>query len=83
MEEMRTEEGSNPMRATDWSVAYSRFLFLYDRPRPVARKQSVAAPVSKLTYEEVDGWSGERLRKELERSPARAAEIESVLSRKS
>jgi hypothetical protein len=61
MEEMRTEEGSNPMRATDWSDAYSRFLFLYDQPRSVARRRPSAAPRTGITHEALDNMSAEEM----------------------
>jgi len=82
MEEMRVEEGANPTRATDWSDAYSKFLFLYDQPRTVARRRPSAAPVSGLTLAEINGWTAVELKKQIESSPRREAEIEAALSRR-
>ena len=83
MEQARVEDGRNPTRPSDWSDAYARFLFIYDKQRPVvSRKKATAAPVSKLTREEVDSWPAVRLQREIESSPARGKEIEAALSRR-
>jgi hypothetical protein len=75
----------SPTSVASWEDVYAQnreLIDRFDKPRPVARRRPSVAPVSTLTYEEIDGWDAVRLRKELERSPARAAEIEEVLSRK-
>jgi hypothetical protein len=73
----------SPTSVSSWEEVYAqnRVLLDRDKPRSVARRRPSAAPVSGLTYAEIDSWSAARLGKALE-SPALAAEIEKVLSSK-
>src|SRR5205807_2376844 len=72
----------SPTSVASWEDVYAQCRNQLEQ-RTVVRRQVNAAPTSKLTVKEIDGWSAVELQKQIESSPRRAAEIESVLSRKS
>jgi len=70
----------SPTSVASWEDVYAQCREQLDQ-RPVVRRQVSAAPVSKLTVKEIDGWTAKELQRQIESSPRRAAEIELALSR--
>ena len=76
---MEEHDELSPTSVVSWSLCFDLCRNELEQ-RPAARKQTVSAPTTGLTYAEIDGWSSVKLQKEIESSPRRAAEIEFVLS---
>lgn len=73
----------NPTLVASWEDVYAQCRNQLEQPHAV-RKQSPRRPTptaTGLTREEVNSWSANRLQREMESSPRRAAEIEAALSR--
>lgn len=80
---MEAAEELSPTSLASWEILYAE-----NRSKlieaPAVRKQTprrVAPAATGLTREEVNSWSANRLQREMESSPRRAAEIEAALSR--
>ena len=78
---MEENDYLSPTSAASWSECFALCRNRLEE-RPLARKHSVAAPVSTLTEKEIDTWSSKELQRQIESSPRRAAEIEAALSRR-
>ncbi|SRR5258708_5412 len=67
-----------PTRAADWEEVYAQVRDrLEQKPR---RQQRTAQQASGLTKEKIESWSAKEMEQQMY-SPARAAEIQAVLSR--
>jgi|SRR5580692_3170003 hypothetical protein len=81
---MEAADYLSPTSVSSWEIVYSENRDkLIEAPdvRKQTRRVAPAAPApTSLTLKEINSWTAKHLQNEVERSPRRAAEIDSVLS---